>query len=64
MPTKIASVKNAKPSIANGRPMTSPYAAIQRGHRMPNSNERIVPETAPIANSTASTFDQCRASAV
>ena len=58
MPTKIASVKKAKPSIANGRPITSPYVAIQRGQRMPNSNDRIVPDTAPIANSTASTFDQ------
>src|SRR5207247_1233357 len=32
-----------------------------RGHKMPNSNERIVPVTAPTANCTAITTDQRRA---
>ena len=59
---KIASRKNAKPSIANGRPITSPKRPIQRGHRIPNSNDRIVPDTAPTANSTPIAFAHRRAS--
>ena len=53
---KIASVKNAMPSSANGRPITSPYVDISPGHSRPISKLRIVPETAPTANSTAATF--------
>ncbi len=59
---KIASRKNANPSIAKGRPITSPKRPIHRGHRMPNSNDRIVPDTAPTAKSTPMTFAQRRAS--
>ncbi len=59
---KMASRKKAKPSIANGRPITSPKRPIQRGHRMPNSNDRIVPDTAPTAKSTPITLAHRRAS--
>src|SRR4029079_9497939 len=62
MPMKIASTKKAIPSSANGKPMTSPYCDIRPGHSRPISKLRIVPETAPTANSTAATFDHRRAS--
>ena len=61
---KIASRKNAKPSIANGRPITVAEPTHPRGHRIPNSNDRIVPDTAPTANSTPIAFAQRRASVV
>jgi uncharacterized Zn-finger protein len=48
--------------MANGRPMTSPKVPIMPGHRMPSSNDRIVPDTAPTANSTPSVLPQRRAS--
>ena len=53
---KIASTKNAIPSSANGRPSTSPYFDISPGHSSPISKLRIVPDTAPTANSTAAAF--------
>jgi len=51
-------MKNAKPSSVNGNPMMPPENSIHRGHSSPSSNERIVPETAPTANSTAATRAQ------
>jgi hypothetical protein len=35
MPRKIASMKNAKPSSENGRPITPPAKAMKRGKRRP-----------------------------
>ena len=58
---KIASVKNAKPSIANASPNTDPNVAMKFGQRSPSSNDRIVPVTTPTANRTTSAFDQRRA---
>ena len=59
---KIASKKKANPSRANGRPITSPKRPIHRGHKMPNSNDRIVPDTAPTAKSTPTALAHLRAS--
>src|SRR6476659_6139027 len=56
MPRKIASTKNDSPSKANGSPSTSPNRPISPGHSRPISKLSTVPETAPIANSTAETF--------
>ncbi len=53
MPRKIASVKNAKPSSANGRPITAPEIRMNSGHSSPSSNDSTVPETAPTANRIA-----------
>ena len=60
---KIASMKNAKPSSENGRPMMPPASFMNSGHSKPNSNERIVPETAPTANKIAIPLAQARANA-
>ena len=49
-------MKKAMPSIANGRPITSPNVDIRPGHSRPISKLRIVPDTAPTANSTAEAF--------
>jgi hypothetical protein len=49
------------PSMANGRPHTSPNVRIIPGQRMPSSNDRMVPDTAPTANSTPSVCDHRRA---
>ena len=56
MPRKIASTKKDRPSKANGRPSTSPNVPISPGQSRPISKLRTVPETAPIANSTAETL--------
>ena len=50
MPRKIASVKNAKPSSANGSPITGPNVPMNAGHSSPSSNDSTVPDTAPTAN--------------
>src|SRR4051794_28879027 len=63
MPRKIASRKKAKPSSANGRPMTPPAIRVKPGHSSPSSNEMIVPDTAPTAKRIANAFDQRRARA-
>src|SRR3990172_525672 len=55
---KIASVKNAKPSRANGMPMILPEKSIHVDQSRPNSKERIVPETAPTAKRTPATRPQ------
>ena len=64
MPRKIASVKNAKPSSANGSPIDSPKRPMKRGHSRPSSNDSTVPDTAPTANRMlvplASCFDSSR----
>ena len=52
----MASVKKDTPSSANGNPSTSPNRPINPGHSKPISKLRTVPDTAPIANSTAETF--------
>src|SRR3954451_19538471 len=57
MPRKFASMKNDRPSNANGRPSTSPNLPISPGQSSPISKLRTVPETAPIAKRTADTFD-------
>ena len=49
MPTKIASMKNANASSANGRPITDPQRPISPGQNSPSANESTVPETAPTA---------------
>ena len=53
---KIASMKNAIPSMANGRPMTAPNRPIKPGHRIPISKDRMVPDTAPMAKVTPRPF--------
>src|SRR5262245_20166300 len=55
---KIASMKNENPSKANASPNAWPKLAMNSGQRIPSSNERIVPETAPTANRISITFDQ------
>jgi hypothetical protein len=45
----MASVKNAKPSSAKGRPTTSPKVRMKVGQSRPSSKESTVPETAPTA---------------
>ena len=60
---KMASVKNPMPSMAKATPNTAPHRDIHVGHRMPNSNERMVPDTAPTANRTPTAFDHRRANA-
>src|SRR4051812_37071956 len=57
----MASTKKDNPSNANGRPRTSPKRPIRPGHNRPISKLSTVPETAPIANSTADTFPHRRA---
>src|SRR5215468_708056 len=59
---KIASRKKKTPSIAKAIPKASPKRSMNRGQSRPNSKERTVPVTAPTANSTATAFDQFRAS--
>src|SRR5260370_10373334 len=59
-PRKIASMKKAKPSRANGKPMIAPENLVKVGQSRPISNERIVPETAPMAKSRAKAFVQRR----
>ena len=61
---KIASTKNDTPSRPKARPNTSPNVAMKSGHSRPNSKERIVPVTTPMANSVSPTFDQRLASAL
>ena len=61
---KIASRKNENPSSPKASPNTSPNVAMKSGHSRPNSNERIVPVTTPIANRISATFDQRLASAL
>ena len=68
MPRKIASVKNANPSSANGSPIDFAERPMNRGHSRPSSNDSTVPDTAPTANRMpvplASRFDSCRYSAI
>jgi hypothetical protein len=61
---KIASTKNETPSSPNASPKTSPNVAMKSGHSSPNSKERIVPVTTPIAKRISATFDQRFASAL
>src|SRR6266566_879773 len=61
---KIASIKKAKPSRANGKPMIEPENLVKVGQSRPISNERIVPETAPMAKSRAKAFVQRRVSVI
>src|SRR5436309_3528384 len=63
-PRKIASKKKANPSNANGSPTTAPANLIYVGHSRPSSNERIVPETAPIAKRIAADLAQRRVSII
>src|SRR6266705_4730409 len=63
-PRKIASKKKAKPSRANGSPTTAPANLMYVGHSRPSSNERMVPETAPIAKRMAAALAQRRASII
>ena len=44
-------MKNAKPSSANAGPMMRPAKAMNRGQSSPSSNDRAVPDTAPMAKS-------------
>ena len=54
----MASVKKAKPSSENGRPMIGPACSMKRGNKRPSSNESTVPDTAPIAKRMAVPFAQ------
>lgn len=56
-PRKMASRKNAKPSIENGMPTSGPARSMKSGHSSPSSNDSTVPLTAPTANITAVPFD-------
>ena len=56
----MASMKKAKPSKARGKPMIAPENFVKVGQSRPISNERIVPETAPITKSNAKAFVQRR----
>jgi hypothetical protein len=58
MPRKIASTKNESPSKANGNPSTSPNRPISPGQSRPISKLSTVPDTAPMAKSTADTLAQ------
>src|SRR5579864_5576062 len=60
----MASRKKAKPSRANDKPMIEPENLVKVGQRRPISNERIVPETAPMAKSKAKAFVQRRVSVI
>src|SRR5260370_31230887 len=60
-PRKIASMKKAKPSRANGKPMIAPENLVKVGQSRPISNDRIVPETTPMAKTRAKAFVQRRA---
>jgi hypothetical protein len=51
-------MKKELSSRVNATPKTSPNEAMKFGHRSPNSNERIVPVTTPIAKRISATFDQ------
>ena len=64
MAMKIASRKNEMPSSPNATPNTSPNVAMKSGHSRPNSNDRIVPVTTPVAKMISATFDQRFASAL
>jgi hypothetical protein len=50
------------PSIANGRPNTSPNIFVNAGQSRPNSNDNTVPVTAPTANVRPAACDHRRAS--
>src|SRR6266567_424848 len=63
-PRKIASKKKANPSRANGSPTTAPANLMYVGHSRPSSNERMVPETAPIAKRMAAALVQRRVSII
>src|SRR5712692_6659219 len=60
----MASRKKAKPSRAKGKPMIEPENFVKVGQSRPISNERIVPETAPMAKSRAKAFVQRRVSVI
>src|ERR1700680_367446 len=63
-PRKMASRKNAKPSKAKAGPTTEPANLIQVGQSRPSSNERMIPDTAPIANRMADARAQRRVKAI
>ena len=53
MPRNIASTKNAKPSIVNGKMITLLTTAMNGGKSTANNTATIVPESAPTTNSVA-----------
>lgn len=59
---RTASRKKAQASTPKPIPNTSPHRPISPGHSRPNSKDRTVPVTTPMANCTAMTADQRRAS--
>ena len=61
---KIASMKNANASSANGSPTTEPHRPISPGQNSPSANDRTVPETAPIATRMPSALAHRRVSAI
>ena len=61
---KIASMKNANASSANGSPITDPHRPINPGQNSPSANDRTVPETAPIATRMPSALAHRRVSAI
>jgi hypothetical protein len=59
---QAAVTRHAMPSIANGRPMSWPQRDIRPDHSTPISIDKMVPDTAPTANSRPSALAQRRAS--
>ncbi|MNE30291.1 hypothetical protein D3C80_1237970 [compost metagenome] len=49
----MASMKNAVPSNEKGIPKIGPACFMNSGHNNPNSNESMVPETAPVTKKIA-----------
>ncbi len=52
-PRAMASIKKATPSNEKGMPNIGPACSMNFGHSKPNSNESIVPDTAPVAKNMA-----------
>ena len=61
---KIASMKNANASSANGSPITDPHRPINPGQNSPSAKDRTVPDTAPIATRMPSARAQRRVIAI
>ncbi len=61
---KIASMKNANASSANGSPITEPHRPINPGQNSPRANDRTVPDTAPIATRMPSALAHRRVMAI
>lgn len=61
---KIASMKNANASSANGNPITDPQRPINPGQNSPSAKDSTVPDTAPTATRMPSAFAHRRVIAI